>query len=188
MFISVKITRSSGKVVKSFTLIGAHNLEKIVLWIWRDLFITVLATGTKRQRSVVPDMMDDIRILLGWRALEQLLRGGTKGMSPNPIFPSSFSLHYEVPVQTKKKTKKTSSSLMTLTIPATVPTLSTTTATRITFPTTYRLYAMSFIRQASMQLIGHGVLPTSNHDFGISFTPPSSISSKSHPHVRCTIV
>lgn len=81
MFIPVKITKSTGKVVRSFTLNGAHNLENVVLWIWRDLFMTILATGTKRQQSGVPDMIDDIRILLGWRALEQLLRGGSKGVS-----------------------------------------------------------------------------------------------------------
>ncbi|KAF8121420.1 hypothetical protein EV363DRAFT_1421354 [Boletus edulis] len=78
MFVPIKITRSSGKLVRSFMLNGAHNLENVILWIWRDLFMTILATGTKRQRSVVPDMIDDIRVLLGWRALEQLLRGGSK--------------------------------------------------------------------------------------------------------------
>lgn len=85
MFVPVNITRSTGKLVKSFTLNGAHNLESVALWIWRDLLITILATGSKRQRSLVPDMIDDIRVLLGWRALEQLLRGGTKCTSPPPL-------------------------------------------------------------------------------------------------------
>lgn len=91
MFVPVKITRSSGKVVKSFTLNGAQNLETVMLWIWRDLFITLLATGSKRQRSTIPDMMDDIRVLLGWRALEQLLRGGCKRTSSDPFSPPSPS-------------------------------------------------------------------------------------------------
>ncbi|KAI9566739.1 hypothetical protein HD554DRAFT_2114737 [Boletus coccyginus] len=78
MFIPINITSSTGKLVKSFMLNGAHNLQNVVLWIWRDLLMTILATGTKRQRALVPDMLDDIRIVLGWSALEQLLRGGTK--------------------------------------------------------------------------------------------------------------
>ncbi|KAG9308743.1 hypothetical protein JVU11DRAFT_11531 [Chiua virens] len=78
MFVPIKIRKSTGKVVKSFMLSGAHNLESVILWIWRDLFMAVLATGTKRQRSTIPDMIDDIRVLLGWRALEHLLRGGSK--------------------------------------------------------------------------------------------------------------
>ncbi|KAH0839331.1 hypothetical protein J3R83DRAFT_13 [Lanmaoa asiatica] len=78
MFIPIKIRKSTGKVIKSFMLNGAQNLQNVMLWIWRDLFMTILATGSKRQRSLVPDMMDDIRVLLGWRALEQLLRGGSK--------------------------------------------------------------------------------------------------------------
>ncbi|KAF8549276.1 hypothetical protein OG21DRAFT_1515384 [Imleria badia] len=81
IFVPIKITRSTGKLVKSFMLNGAHNLENVILWIWRDLFITILATGTRRQKSIVPDMLDDIRILLGWRSLEQLLRGGSKSSS-----------------------------------------------------------------------------------------------------------
>ncbi|KIJ59771.1 hypothetical protein HYDPIDRAFT_177707 [Hydnomerulius pinastri MD-312] len=78
MFIPVKIRSSSGRLVKSFSLTGAHNLERVMLWIWRDLFVTMLATGTKRQRKNIPEMLDDIRTLLGWRSLEHLLYGGRK--------------------------------------------------------------------------------------------------------------
>jgi len=93
MFVPVNISTSSGKLVKSFMLNGAHNLQNVVLWIWRDLFMTILATGTKRQRSLVPDMLDDIRILLGWSALEQLLRGGTKCASSPLISPHAPHRH-----------------------------------------------------------------------------------------------
>lgn len=78
MYISVKIRRSSGKVVKSFHFTGAHNLERVMLWIWRDLFVVMLADGTKRQKSAIPDMLDDIRTEFGWNALERLLYGGQK--------------------------------------------------------------------------------------------------------------
>ncbi|KAG2126274.1 hypothetical protein DEU56DRAFT_916078 [Suillus clintonianus] len=78
MYISVKIRRASGKVVKSFHFTGAHNLERVMLWIWRDLFIVILADGTKRQKATIPDMLDDIRAEYGWKALERLLYGGQK--------------------------------------------------------------------------------------------------------------
>ncbi|KAF9236903.1 hypothetical protein BU15DRAFT_63625 [Melanogaster broomeanus] len=81
MFVPVKIRRSSGKLVKSFCLTGAHNLERVMLWIWRDLFLMILATGSKRQRTSMPEMLDDIQSLLGWRALEHLLHGGRRAPS-----------------------------------------------------------------------------------------------------------
>ncbi|KAF9224582.1 hypothetical protein BS17DRAFT_829314 [Gyrodon lividus] len=77
-FIPVKIRRSSGRLIKSFRLTGAHNLKRVMLWIWRDLFLTLLAIESKRQGSNIQDMLDDIRTLLGWRALEHLLHGGRK--------------------------------------------------------------------------------------------------------------
>ncbi|OAX35755.1 hypothetical protein K503DRAFT_773145 [Rhizopogon vinicolor AM-OR11-026] len=78
IYISSKIRRSSGKVVKAFHFTGAHNLERIMLWIWRDLFVVMLAEGTKRQQAAIPDMLDDIRVEFGWDALERLLYGGEK--------------------------------------------------------------------------------------------------------------
>ncbi|KAH7922878.1 hypothetical protein BV22DRAFT_1037002 [Leucogyrophana mollusca] len=81
MFVPVKIRRSSGKVVKSFKLTGAHNLDQVMLWIWRDLFVMILANGTKRQKDAIPDMLDDIQNLLGWKSLERLLCGGKKSLS-----------------------------------------------------------------------------------------------------------
>ena len=74
--ISAKIRRSSGKVVKSFHFTGAHNLERILLWIWRDLFVVILADGTTRQKVLIPDMLDDILVEFGWKALQRLLYGG----------------------------------------------------------------------------------------------------------------
>lgn len=76
MYISAKIRRSSGKVVKSFHFTGAQNLQRILFWIWRDLFVVMLADGNKRQKAAIPDMLDDIRVEFGWKALERLLYGG----------------------------------------------------------------------------------------------------------------
>ncbi|KAG1900150.1 uncharacterized protein F5891DRAFT_980442 [Suillus fuscotomentosus] len=69
---------SSGKVVKSFHFTGVHNLDCVMLWIWRDLFIVMLADGTKCQKSAIPDMLDDICSQFGWNALKLLLYGGQK--------------------------------------------------------------------------------------------------------------
>ncbi|KAH7903674.1 hypothetical protein BJ138DRAFT_1120150 [Hygrophoropsis aurantiaca] len=80
LFIPIKIRRSCGKVVKSFKLTGAHNLDQVMLWIWRDLFVTILAKGTIRHREAIPDMLDDIQHLLGWKSLDRMLYGGKKSL------------------------------------------------------------------------------------------------------------
>lgn len=187
MFIPIKIKRSTGKVVKSFMFNGAQNLESVMLWIWRDLFMAILATGSKRQRCVVPDMIDDIRLLLGWRALELLLRGGTSGRSLRLSSPASPSLFYEHSLNATLRTKKNwSLPSLHLTNGAT---LSTTTVTRITSLMIHPSYATrTFTQGAFSPLIGHGALLTNNHGSETSFTTPSSTFSKSHPQVQYTRV
>lgn len=95
MYISVKIRRSSGKVVKSFHFTGAHNLERVMLWIWRDLFVVMLADGTKRQKLAIPDMLDDIRAEFGWNALERLLYGGQKPDDDDDDFDFDDDIDYD---------------------------------------------------------------------------------------------
>ncbi|KAG1762328.1 hypothetical protein EV702DRAFT_1164299 [Suillus placidus] len=95
MYISVKIRRSSGKVVKSFHFTGAHNLERVMLWIWRDLLVVMLADGTKRQKSAIPDMLDDIRANFGWNTLERLLYGGQKPNDDEDDFDFDDDIDYD---------------------------------------------------------------------------------------------
>ncbi|KAI0666110.1 hypothetical protein C8Q78DRAFT_995086 [Trametes maxima] len=78
MFVPITLKRKSGKVVKSWELNGAHNIEEVLQFIWRDLFLSLLATGSQKQIQKIPDMLDDIEELMGWTALERLLFGGRK--------------------------------------------------------------------------------------------------------------
>ncbi|KAF8954252.1 hypothetical protein BDZ97DRAFT_492351 [Flammula alnicola] len=65
-----------GKIVKRFSVMGPQNLDRILLWIWRDLFVSLFAKGTEREKKKVPDFLEDIEALLGVHALERLLYGG----------------------------------------------------------------------------------------------------------------
>ncbi|KAI9059066.1 hypothetical protein FKP32DRAFT_1596723 [Trametes sanguinea] len=78
MYVPITLKRKSGKVVKSWELTGAHNIEEVLQFIWRDLFLSLLASGNQRQIKKIPDMLDDIEDLMSWTALERLLYGGRK--------------------------------------------------------------------------------------------------------------
>ncbi|KIM42733.1 hypothetical protein M413DRAFT_444401 [Hebeloma cylindrosporum] len=66
----------SGKVAKRFSVVGPQNINRILLWIWRDLFVTLLADGTEKDKKRVPDFLEDIESVLGVSSLERLLYGG----------------------------------------------------------------------------------------------------------------
>ncbi|KAG6861436.1 hypothetical protein C0995_000276 [Termitomyces sp. Mi166 len=76
MPINIRIKDRDGKVVKSFVLRGPHKLKKAILWIWRDVFVSMLAHGTSSTKNKIPEMIEDIEMLMGWEALERLLYGG----------------------------------------------------------------------------------------------------------------
>ncbi|PCH41744.1 hypothetical protein WOLCODRAFT_143740 [Wolfiporia cocos MD-104 SS10] len=76
MYVSVTLKRKTGKRVKAFEITGVRNVEQVLFFIWRDLFLSLLATGTQRQISKISEMMEDIQDLLGWRSLERTLYGG----------------------------------------------------------------------------------------------------------------
>ncbi|EMD41137.1 hypothetical protein CERSUDRAFT_111704 [Gelatoporia subvermispora B] len=78
MYVSVTLKRRNGKHVKTFNINGAHNLEDVLLFIWRDLFLSLLATGGDKLKQEVPAMLDEIEDLMGWNALERILYGGRK--------------------------------------------------------------------------------------------------------------
>ncbi|KAI0640590.1 hypothetical protein C8Q79DRAFT_995423 [Trametes meyenii] len=78
MYVPITLKRKSGKIVKSWELNGAHNIEEVLQFIWRDLFLSLLASGSQKQIQRIPDMLDDIEELMGWTALEKLLFGGRK--------------------------------------------------------------------------------------------------------------
>lgn len=74
--ISLNIKDKSGKLVKKFSFSGPQNIERVLLWIWRDLFVSMSASGGPRARRNIPAMLVDIEEVLGWEALERLLYGG----------------------------------------------------------------------------------------------------------------
>lgn len=40
-----------GKVVKRFHVLGPQNIDRILLWIWRDLFVSMYATAPSRDKK-----------------------------------------------------------------------------------------------------------------------------------------
>ncbi|KAF8185134.1 hypothetical protein BJ912DRAFT_803004, partial [Pholiota molesta] len=67
------------RVLKRFSVIGPQNLHRIILWIWRDLFVSLLAYGSDREKSKIPDCLEDIELALGIRSLGRLVYGGKSG-------------------------------------------------------------------------------------------------------------
>lgn len=68
-----------GKVMRRFSVRGPQNIDKILLWIWRDLFISLLLSGSERDKARIPDFLEDIQLVLGVEALEKILYGGVVG-------------------------------------------------------------------------------------------------------------
>ncbi|KAF7301033.1 hypothetical protein MIND_00667100 [Mycena indigotica] len=72
--ITIEIRRKR-KVIKNFTLSGPRRLDRVLLWIWRDLFVCMFFKN--RGTENIPNMLTDIEDCLSWEALEQLLYGGS---------------------------------------------------------------------------------------------------------------
>ncbi|KAJ7031155.1 hypothetical protein C8F04DRAFT_1111744 [Mycena alexandri] len=72
--------RRKGKIVKNFNLAGSRNIDRALLWIWRDLFVTMFAKGILTDK--IPEMLSDIEETMDWQALERVLYGGAKRRSP----------------------------------------------------------------------------------------------------------
>ncbi|KAJ6473211.1 hypothetical protein C8R45DRAFT_874442 [Mycena sanguinolenta] len=75
------VIRRRGKIIKQFNLAEPRNIDRALLWIWRDLFVSMFAEGIDTKK--IPGMLSDIEELLGWEALERLLSGGFNMRSPN---------------------------------------------------------------------------------------------------------
>ncbi|EIM85332.1 uncharacterized protein STEHIDRAFT_131963 [Stereum hirsutum FP-91666 SS1] len=78
LYLNVIIKQRSAKVVKSFYLTGAAAFDRVLHWVWRDLFLSLLATGTERQKKHIPEMLGEIEKMMGWHGLERLLHGGKR--------------------------------------------------------------------------------------------------------------
>lgn len=86
LYLNVIIKRRSAKVVKSFYLTGAAAFDRVLHWVWRDLFLSLLATGSERQKKHIPEMLGEIEKMMGWQGLERLLHGGRKGAYTPSLF------------------------------------------------------------------------------------------------------
>ncbi|KAJ7886171.1 hypothetical protein B0H14DRAFT_3082191 [Mycena olivaceomarginata] len=68
--------RRKGKIIKQFRLAGPRGIDRALLWIWRDLFVSMFAKNIHTEK--IPEMLSDIEESLGWQSLERMLYGGFK--------------------------------------------------------------------------------------------------------------
>lgn len=66
----------TGKVLKTFEEPGLHNVESAILWVWRDVFLAILASKSTSIINLIPDLLSDVDDITGWQGLEQLVLGG----------------------------------------------------------------------------------------------------------------
>lgn len=76
--ISVTIKNKHGKTIKNMHVTGPQNVDRILLWIWRDLFVSMSAKGTQQEKNRMKNMLEDIENVLGFETLERLLYGGKR--------------------------------------------------------------------------------------------------------------
>lgn len=65
----------TGRIVKTFRFTGVPNFERVLLWTWRELFVSMLAS-VPGQTHAIPDMLQDIQAVLGWDSLPKMVFGG----------------------------------------------------------------------------------------------------------------
>ncbi|KAI0269337.1 hypothetical protein BC834DRAFT_624032 [Gloeopeniophorella convolvens] len=76
LYITTKIRRhKTKKIAKIFRVIGVPSYERVLFWIWRDLFVSMLASNPG-QRQAIPGMLQDISDAVGWQALPKIVVGG----------------------------------------------------------------------------------------------------------------
>ncbi|KAL5508679.1 hypothetical protein ACEPAH_6300 [Sanghuangporus vaninii] len=76
VYAPVVIRDRSGKVVKEFNKLGISNVESAILWVWRDVFLALLASKNPAHVRLVPELLAEIDNAIGWSGLERLVLGG----------------------------------------------------------------------------------------------------------------
>lgn len=74
--VDICVKRTNGKTVKHFLFYGPHNINSVLLWMWRELFVCLSASGGHQARKQLPEMLLDIEEEMGWKSLVRLLQGG----------------------------------------------------------------------------------------------------------------
>ncbi|KAF8911763.1 hypothetical protein CPB85DRAFT_645393 [Mucidula mucida] len=75
--VDITIRTTAGKDVKHFQFHGCHHITTALLWMWRELFVSMSVSGGRRALGQIPSMLQDIEDALGWRALVRILYGGS---------------------------------------------------------------------------------------------------------------
>ncbi len=83
--VDICLKRTNGKIVKRFLFHGPHNISTVLLWMWRELFVSFSASGGRQARKQIPEMLLDIEEEMGWKSLVRLLQGGTNGTLSHAI-------------------------------------------------------------------------------------------------------
>ncbi|KAF4574255.1 hypothetical protein EYR40_006030 [Pleurotus pulmonarius] len=79
--INVSIEKECGEVVKTFAFAGLSNIDHVILWVWRDLLVSMLVSRPSAAQTQIPQMLVDIEDVLTWQGLEWLLYGGQRYLS-----------------------------------------------------------------------------------------------------------
>lgn len=80
--VHLSIKTSSGKLIKRFSHPDIHHMDRMLLWVWRELFVSMLAAGGRQARKKISEMLVDIEDSLGWESLTKIIHGGKKGDLP----------------------------------------------------------------------------------------------------------
>jgi hypothetical protein len=78
---TVSLKDKERRIVKHFSFTGPRNIDNVCLWIWRDLFICMLAEDRRSQNNI-QKMLIDVEECLGWHGVEQVLYGGKRSEAP----------------------------------------------------------------------------------------------------------
>ncbi len=76
----ITIKKNSGKIIKTFTANGIANVESAILWILRELFVSLIASNHDRLKKRIPDFLMEIEDIVGWQGLEKMVCGGKSCM------------------------------------------------------------------------------------------------------------
>ncbi|KAJ3852835.1 hypothetical protein EV368DRAFT_73816 [Lentinula lateritia] len=76
--VHLSIKTSSGKLIKRFSHPNIHHMDRMLLWVWRELFVSMLAADGRQARKKILEMLVDIEDSLGWESLTKIIHGGKK--------------------------------------------------------------------------------------------------------------
>ncbi|KIK51217.1 hypothetical protein GYMLUDRAFT_252249 [Collybiopsis luxurians FD-317 M1] len=79
--VSVKIKSTSGKLIKRFSYSNIQSMDKVLLWMWRELFVSMSASGGRQARKKISEMLVDIEDTFGWKSLAKVLHGGYNALA-----------------------------------------------------------------------------------------------------------